>query len=180
MSDTNKTRSGGVKTPAGKAISRRNAQKHAILSQTITPYDNGVHESIFEQLNDDYKANSVIENILLERIAVYYVKLYRVAKAEKEAMSSFLNPHITKFQDIDLDSGIEVVKEGHHFVIDGTAIETLQGIYGRYEITIENRLYKALHELERIQRYRRGEFVQAPVAVDMSTESNSSFGEKPL
>lgn len=41
----------------------------------------------------------------------------------------------------------------------------------RYETTIENRLYKTLHELERIQRMRRGEIIAAPVLLDIQSTS---------
>jgi hypothetical protein len=36
---------------------------------------------------------------------------------------------------------------------------------GRYETMIERQLYKAIHELDRIQRIRRGENVPASLAI---------------
>ena len=47
----------------------------------------------------------------------------------------------------------------------------LGNTYHRYEAGIENRLYKAMHELERVQRMRRGEAVSAPLTVDVQHEN---------
>ena len=47
-------------------------------------------------------------------------------------------------------------------------VEPLSSVYPRYQTTIENRLYKAMHELERLQRMRKGEHVASPVAVDVA------------
>ena len=40
----------------------------------------------------------------------------------------------------------------------------------RYETTIENRLYKALHELERLQRLRGGQSVPAPLILESNQQ----------
>jgi hypothetical protein len=40
-------------------------------------------------------------------------------------------------------------------------------ILSRYETTIERQLYKAIHELERLQRVRRGENTLAPLAIEV-------------
>lgn len=38
----------------------------------------------------------------------------------------------------------------------------------RYETTLERQLYRAMHQLERLQRMRKGEFVPAPVTMEVS------------
>ena len=38
----------------------------------------------------------------------------------------------------------------------------------RYETTIERQLYKAVNQLERLQRFRAGDHVPAPVQVDLN------------
>jgi hypothetical protein len=38
----------------------------------------------------------------------------------------------------------------------------------RYETTLERQLYRAMHQLERLQRMRQGEFVPAPVTMEVS------------
>ena len=51
-----------------------------------------------------------------------------------------------------------------------SAINLVSG-FQRYETAIENKLYRAIHELERRQRMRKGEFVPAPQSVDLSIHS---------
>lgn len=38
----------------------------------------------------------------------------------------------------------------------------------RYETTLERQLYRAMHQLERLQRMRQGEFIPAPVTMEVS------------
>jgi len=42
------------------------------------------------------------------------------------------------------------------------------GVLSRYEVTLERSLYKALHELQRLQAARDGQAVPLPVVVDVS------------
>ena len=39
----------------------------------------------------------------------------------------------------------------------------------RYETAIERQLYKAINQLERLQRMRAGDHVPAPIQVDVNT-----------
>ena len=43
--------------------------------------------------------------------------------------------------------------------------------FQRYETAIENKLYRAINQLERLQRTRKGEFVPAPESIDVSMDS---------
>ena len=40
----------------------------------------------------------------------------------------------------------------------------------RYETAIERQLYRAINELERLQRRRRGDIVPPPIHVEISTD----------
>ena len=42
----------------------------------------------------------------------------------------------------------------------------------RYETTIERSLFRALHELERLQAKRNGKDVQVPAVVDVNLDSS--------
>lgn len=177
------SRLGGVKTPEGKAVSRYNAQTHGILRIALTDYEKEFYSNILDDLLLENEPQGIIEEILIERIAVNYMKLFRVQKAEAEFMKSKLNPLITKteggysFEVDELLAGKTVViKEGYYPTITSDNVQTIMDIYGRYETTIENRLFRALHELERAQKIRRGEKVLQPLAVDINQVG--SFGEK--
>jgi hypothetical protein len=172
---------GGVKTTAGKAVSKYNAQKHAILRQTITEYEGDFYKSLIFELESNFNPVGKMEELLVERVAVHYIKLFRIQKVETEYMKSMLKPHKTHFEGgFNLapigDPEVEVVDiEGYVPRLDSVIAETLSKTFGRYETTIENKLYKAVHELERMQRLRKGDIVAPPLAIDLSV---GSFGEK--
>lgn len=162
---------GGVKTEEGKAISKYNALKHGIFQETVTEYEKDLEEYLLERLNDEFKPQGVLEKMLVDRIAVYYLKLFRVARAENEFMQSTLNPRIVSTKNV-LVEPIEyyktvVEREGYVPKIHSGDVETLSSTYLRYEITIENRFYKALRELQRVQAIRNGEIPSVPLAVDV-------------
>ena len=46
------------------------------------------------------------------------------------------------------------------------------GLAKRYETAIENKLYRALNQLERLQRLRGGEKIPAPVSVSVGVETS--------
>ncbi|MEI8229738.1 MAG: hypothetical protein WCG83_01210 [Candidatus Peregrinibacteria bacterium] len=156
---------GGVKSEEGKMKVRFNARKHGILSRIISDYEEDIYQQYLDQLFEEYEPVTSLEEILVERIALSYLRLFRSGKAENEYLRSRLEPStLEKVGDGLSDDGyLPILKFGN--------IERLMGVYLRYETSIENRLYKALHELERIQRMRKGESVDAPVVIDMQHEN---------
>lgn len=176
---------GGVKTPEGKAVSKYNAVSHGILKDSITEYEAEFASNILEVLKRDYQPVGTIEEILLERIALYYLKLFRIQKAETEYIKSQLNPKVVKneggsFQldklGNDMFGKTIVVNEGYGPKLTDGNMVRLSEVYSRYEGTIENRLFRALHELERSQRLRKGEKILAPITADIN--EMGSFGER--
>jgi len=83
---------GGVKTPEGKEISKYNAQTHGILRLSITEYEKEFYFNILNNFITDFKPQGTIEQILVERITLYYLKLFRVQKAETEFIKGCLKP----------------------------------------------------------------------------------------
>lgn len=174
---------GGVKTPEGKAVSKYNAQKHGILRSSITDYEQDFYPSILEELEADYQPQGVIEQILLERIAINYLKLFRVQKAETEFMKSKLHPRRTRTEGgitlpkyEDLVGKTIVIDEGYFPVVSNDSIQVIMDTYGRYETTIENRFYRSIHELVNIQKERKGQKVVQSLAVDIN--NLGSFSER--
>lgn len=152
---------GGVKTEEGKSTSKYNSIKHGILSETVSEYEQSFYLETKRRIEDHFKPCGVLEKVIVDRIGVYYLKLYRVSKAENEYMKSALNPRIVKVtSNFDMDFDIEktvVEKEGYTPKIGESQIEKLSNTYLRYETAIENRLYKAIHELQKIQSKRKAE-----------------------
>ena len=75
---------GGVKTLEGKEISKYNAQKHGILGQTITKYEQESFAGIYDAIEEYYSPQGIMEILLVEKISTIYIKLFRIAKAENE------------------------------------------------------------------------------------------------
>lgn len=165
---------GGVKTPEGKAVSKYNAQTHGMLRASITEYEKEIYPYLLEELESQYQPQGTVEMIIIERIALYYLKLFRVQKAETEFMKSQLNPRVIR-NTLTWSTTEEVVSEGYTPIVGAEGIEKLLTIYSRYETTLENRLFRILHELERAQKLRKGEPVVQALAVDVS--QMGSFGE---
>ncbi|HAT6937496.1 TPA: hypothetical protein JAN57_11190 [Legionella pneumophila] len=134
---------GGVKTPEGKSVVRFNARKHGILSSLVAEYEDDFFKMYLDELFNEFQPNTFIEQILVERIALHYLKLYRVTKAESEFIKSSLST-TRDFNDFD------ILFHGKEFLpsISHIDIENLAGIYGRYETSIENKLYRAIRELK--------------------------------
>ncbi|HHT9927641.1 TPA: hypothetical protein ACT9LG_001170 [Legionella pneumophila] len=133
---------GGVKTPEGKVIVRFNARKHGILGSLVAEYEDDFFKMYLDELFNEFQPNTFIEQILVERIALHYLKLYRVTKAESEFIKSSLSD-TRDFNDFD------IFIQGKEFLpsISHIDVENLAGIYGRYETSIENKLYRAIREL---------------------------------
>lgn len=154
---------GGVKTERGKAVVRFNARKHGILGTLRTDYEGNVYDGYLRQLYEEYQPVGFIERLLVERIAMCCLTLRRATKAEHEFMLSRLQPPIR-----DRLSFIDYDEDSFKSVLQPDDVQHLSSVYLRYQTTIENRLYRALHELERLQRRRMGEDVPSPVSMDVT------------
>lgn len=162
---------GGVKTPEGKAITRFNAIQHGILRQSLTEYEKELYPSLLDELVEELKPVGILETILVERVALCYLRLFRVAKSEREFLQSKLHPRITRnpvIDDLIKGYGEEVVEEGYTPKIDVSIIRELDHTLLRYETTIERSLFKALHELQRLQAVRLGQKIPLPLAIDVN------------
>jgi hypothetical protein len=58
-------------------------------------------------------------------------------------------------------------------------VQRLVNTFPRYETAITLRLSRTLHELERVQRMRKGEQVPAPAAVDVTVTTHTSKADEP-
>lgn len=137
----NGRKSRGPSTPEGKARSRWNAVKHGVLSTRLMVFKDGESETfalLLENLRRDLSPASTVEEILVEKIAMTYWRL-----------------HIAYGYEADCG------RTRDHFLasVDRT---------GRYATSIHRQLLQDMTQLERIQRFRSGEAVQAPISVDVN------------
>lgn len=139
----NAQKSTGAVTNEGKEAIKYNALKHGILKSDMSPYEDSDIEEIKSELFDDFKPTSKIQGYLVERVAVHLVKLKRITKAEKELFLSLLHPD---FKPINLGN-----KGAYRSKVGVEGVKTMADIYQRYEVTEENRMYKALEQLRQLQ-----------------------------
>lgn len=153
---------GGVKTEEGKAVSRLNALKHGLLSEVILlpEEDEDALLKLGKQMRTELKPVGELELSLVDRITSNLWRLRRALKAEREMMDDDCNPSST----FDMEKNRKTL--GRAFSIDFNNSDTY-GKFIRYEASIERGLYKALHELQRLQAVRSGQNVPAPLAVDV-------------
>jgi hypothetical protein len=168
---------GGVKTDKGKAVSKLNAIKHGLLSEDILLI--GESEANFAQMSRSiwrqYKPLNEIENILVDRIVSCIWRLKRAGKIE----TSLMDFERVKSQKEDLSdflggwkSNTDKTNESYTAMINNNIIEKLN----RYENTLERAMYKAMHELERIQGSRSGKDVKPPMAIDIDVNESDKNG----
>ena len=137
----NGQKSTGPRTLEGKARSRWNAVQHGLLAKRLlAPEATGGDAWIhlLESLREDWHPEGTLEEILLERIAMGYWRLHTVYAYE-----------------------VDFARSAQEFFgsIDRT---------GRYATSINRQLTQDLNQLERLQRQRKGEFVPAPIALDVT------------
>jgi hypothetical protein len=151
---------GGVKTPEGKAVSRHNARRHGIFATALTDADAedlaGVHEAFY----DDLQPATAVEEALVEKLAVCYLRLERCARAEAVHYRATWFPRRR-------DEGFF----GPGDMVGGMRpwfYETIATVLGRYDTTLTNQFLRLMHELERVQRARKGEAVAPPAAADLT------------
>ncbi len=145
----NSEKSTGPKTEEGKATSRYNAIKHGLLSkESLLKGEN--EEDLIElgkRLRNEIKPESELELILVDRIISGVWRLKRALRME-----------------------------------DGEVISSMGGLmyecdkFFRYETMLERSIYKALHELQRLQSSRNGEKVPLPIAIDVDISDNKENG----
>ncbi len=142
---------GGPKTDEGKEISKMNALKHGLLSKEvlITGEDEEELLLLTKRIRSEIKPETEIERLLTDRVVT---NIWRLKRA------------------LGMEDG-EVISTGGGLMYDSDR-------FFRYETMLEKSLYKALHELERVQAKRNGKDVPLPSVVDINLDS--SFGKNEL
>ena len=140
----NAERSTGPRTPAGKQRSRLNALKHGILAKAVVIHGGpgkekrGDFDQLLIQFWHHYAPQGPVEEMLVERMATLKWRLARVYRSERGEIVS---------NAIDADEVSECDYLPNARVSDRLV---------RYETMLERAFYRALTELERLQRSRRG------------------------
>jgi len=167
--------------PTNTTSTRFNATKHGLLAVGITELDDADgYRTILSDLIPELNPVGVREMFLVESMALNMVKSKRARRLEAEYITSELNPPIhgpnVLGDDLELFKGA-LLDPGLPAALTFVSAQRLVSIYQRYETAIDLRLFRALHELERLQRMRKGERLAAPVAVDVIVHADPGIAD---
>jgi hypothetical protein len=176
----NARKSTGPKTAAGKAVVSQNAVRHGLLSEeSVLPReDAGIFEEFRKALYQELKPVGGLEALLVDRIVSSAWRLRRLITMEV----SLLMGQLADIQQ-------EKKENETWFMVSDKASKTSYPLgvafrYGadtvtkmsRYESMLERGLYKALHELQRLQAARNGIPVPLPAALDVNVSVSPEGG----
>lgn len=156
---------GGVKTEKGKEISKYNALKHGLLSKEVL-LEKEDEQSLIElgkRLRNELKPAGELEMLLVDRIIANFWRLKRALGVEKNAMEWRKDYKEFSFGSNDEPESQKKKKQIKAMIVNDDMEKLL-----RYETTIERSIYKALHELQRIQAVRAGGKPPAPLTIDVN------------
>lgn len=173
MDKTESNRKNGRRStgPHDTTSTRLNAVKHGLLARGITELDDSdAYESLVQRLTEGYRPLGDLEKFFVQRIAFHMIRLRRAERLEAEYITGEIHPPV---KGPALDNLMEpvVIERGVPAAIGALSAINLVAGFQRYETAIENKLYRAINQLERLQRMRRGECVPAPQALDVSVHS---------
>src|SRR3954451_8165437 len=151
----NATSSTGPRTARGKAVVALTAVQHGLLSRQAVIQGESEAElvELGKRLRGQLAPSGELELLLVDRIVSTTWRLRRAVSLETLLFD-------TERGDSSAYYGALAYKGDR---------EKLQ-LLSRYELTLERSLFRALHELQRLQAERRGQPVPPPVAVDLTVD----------
>lgn len=157
---------GGVKTQAGKDISKYNSIRHGALGKALLKGETIEAEKIQECFIEEYRPVNLIERLLVETMTISYIRLMRAVSIEQDYLTGITDPAEYKKEiihegfsvfDPTEEISYDVLIGGHEVLMKPERIEELDRIYTRYIVSCERQFYRSLHELQRLQSLRNGE-----------------------
>lgn len=155
--------------PRDTSRTRHNALKHGLLSRNIllSGEEAGLLRELGERLTEELAPQGVLEALLVDRIVSSAWRLRRALAAERDYIQAESDDSSIVFQKF---SGTQATNMSlaRSFAGKGALLSLM-----RYEAAFERQIYKALHELQRLQAARRGEGPPPPLAVDVEVSGPS-------
>lgn len=165
----NARRSTGPKTRAGKNASSKNALRHGLLAQQVTlPDEDGAAFQEFRQrLFAERAPTGPWEEVLVDQMVACAWRLRRAERMEAAVVA-----HRTSEAEAELDHSRRSADPlALGLIRDATGADTMSKI-GRYERRVERSMYRASHQLERLQAARQGAVVPPPAVLDIHVSSD--------
>ncbi len=156
---------GGVKTEEGKAVSRLNARKHSIFVTALTPEDSEEICGYEDELIASLRPVGRMEEMLVEKIALTWLRIQRCARAEAEYHSQTWEEPNEKWE-WDAWHRLQTRRErGMRAVaFKSEVFERTIKLIDLYDNRLTNQLLKLMHEIERMQLLRKGKDAPTDVA----------------
>ena len=138
----------GPRTPEGKERARFNALRHGLLARSVViptrdgPENRKQFERLLTQLRDKLNPDGILEEMLVEKIAVAYWRLRRALRAEAGEIDDNLC-HARDYRLQTHPGTLALPSRG----------DTLKIV--RYETAIERQLHRAIDQLRSLQKDRR-------------------------
>lgn len=174
----------GPKTAKGKIQSRMNAVKHGLRSSLVVVRGLQVRErtkdfqKLREQLYLELAPVGLGEEVLVERIVTALWRIRRALMAESGEIVLSVDGGHWKRKECEPEMFQRSFRGFHDPVVEmeeaarqsGEVLPSLAGLDKilRYEATVERQLYRAMNQLERLQRRRNWEQVPPLLAMDVS------------
>jgi len=137
----------GPRTSAGKARVKFNALKHGLLAKSVilpirSRSEKQSHfDALLAQLIEELKPVGILEDMLVEKIAVSYWRLRRALRAE----AGEITDNIRDFRRYRFDTNPATLALP-------SSSDTLKIV--RYQNAIERQLHRAITQLQRLQEHR--------------------------
>ena len=159
----------GPQSRTGKAASKLNAMKHGLLAAELVVRDEDPVEftRVLENLVDDIQPQGPLEKQLVERVAACMWRLRRLYRVE----AGIFHFELSKIEEDNASpyGGEQPVTLGAAFRRDAGRAGAISKL-SRYEAAIERSIYRALHELQRIQAARENGQQSPSIAVDVTLD----------
>jgi hypothetical protein len=179
----------GPKTRAGKAYAARNAVQHGLRGhfQLIVGESLAEYQDFHDHQHTQLAPCGALEDELAERVIAGFWRLRRINRMETEMIDKVLEDALREKKSlpsraaqfpVDTIFGSELPSPEHDIntISLGEAVKwqiqtnDVIGKLHRHEAHIDRGLFRALHELQRLQATRHGEHVPAPIALDVTTD----------
>jgi hypothetical protein len=143
----------GPNTDKGRERSKMNALKHGLTAEAVVISDEDAEEfeSFRDAMFEDCAPVGVLQHALVERLVFCAWRLRRPVRREADLDRGHFDARF---------GGVDLLGTG-----DSRGLWSVNMNLLRYETAIERSLYRAIHDLERMQARRKEQKVAAPTPV---------------
>ena len=154
----------GPVTESGKAIVAKNAVRHGILTREVLlkGEDEKSLGNFAERMLAELQPVGEVEVLLVDRMIASAWRLRRLVNVEVEIFRREMDSMFGELGDV----GLAFIRR------DGNGADAFSKL-SRYESAIERSMYRALHELQRMQAERAGQNVPLPVVLEIIGATDS-------